>query len=175
MYANNPVFFIDCNMYTLLSDLVGKKLGKVIPFAVIPRDGIIIKLYPDPKDDEFVIGRNFEAGNIGVSSRDLGISVGHITLPIAPTIAEISQNVSGMYGQRWLRNNYGAKVFNIPITVIAANSDDYLQNIEAMSKALIQIGNSEAPIVFGAFPDRTFYGHFTSIPDSSYISDLLLY
>lgn len=134
-------------------------------------DEIKSKLYPDPKDDEFVVGRNFDAGNIGISSRDLGISVGHITLPVAPTIADISQNVSGMYGQRWLRNNYGAKVFNIPITVIAANSDEYLQNIESMSKALIQIGNSEAPIVFGAFPDRTFYGHFTSIPDPSYVSD----
>lgn len=126
-------------------------------------------LYPDPEDDEFVVGRNYDNGAIGVNSRDLGIMVGHVSLPVSPTISELNQNVSGMYGQRWLGNNYGAKVFNIPVTVIANNADEYIKNVEQMSNTLIQIGNTEVPLVFGAFPERTYYGHFTSIPEPAYI------
>lgn len=126
-------------------------------------------LYPDPEDDEFVVGRNYDNGAIGINSRDLGIMVGHVSLPITPTISEMTQNVSGMYGQRWLGNNYGAKVFNIPVTVIADSADEYIKNVEQMSNTLIQIGNTEVPLVFGAFPERTYYGHFTSIPEPAYI------
>ncbi|CUW06536.1 distal tail protein Dit [Leuconostoc gasicomitatum] len=126
-------------------------------------------LYPDPEDDEFVVGRNYDNGAIGVNSRDLGIMVGHVSLPITPTISEMTQNVSGMYGQRWLGNNYGAKVFNIPVTVIATSADEYIKNVEQISNTLIQIGNTEVPLVFGAFPERTYYGHFTSIPEPAYI------
>lgn len=126
-------------------------------------------LYPDPEDDEFVVGRNYDNGAIGVNSRDLGIMVGHVSLPITPTISEMTQNVSGMYGQRWLGNNYGAKVFNIPVTVIATSADKYIKNVEQISNTLIQIGNTEVPLVFGAFPERTYYGHFTSIPEPAYI------
>ena len=125
--------------------------------------------YRDPNPDEFVIGRNQDAGWVGINSSDLNIIVGHVTLPLAPTITELTQNASGMYGQRWLGNNYGAKVFNIPVTIIAKDADEYLKNTELLSKALIQMGNTEAPIVFGQFPDRTFYGHFTSIPEPAYI------
>lgn len=130
---------------------------------------IIDGLYPNPEDDEFVVGRNFESGAIGINSRDLGIIVGHVSLPITPTISEMTQNVSGMYGQRWLGNNYGAKVFNIPVTVIATSADEYIKNVEQISNTLIQIGNTEVPLVFGAFPERTYYGHFTSIPEPAYI------
>lgn len=132
-------------------------------------DEIKAKLYPDPTPDEFVLGRNIDMGMVGVSSSDLGIIVGHVTLPLAPTISEMTQNVSGQYGQRWLGNNYGAKVFNIPVTVVANNADEYLKNVEAMSNALIQLGKTEAPIVFGQFADRTFYGHFTQLPEPAYI------
>lgn len=126
-------------------------------------------LYPNPEDDEFVVGRNYDNGAIGVNSRDLGIMVGHVSLPITPTISEMTQNVSGMYGQRWLGNNYGAKVFNIPVTVIASSADEYIKNVEQISNTLIQIGNTEVPLVFGAFPERTYYGHFTAIPEPAYI------
>lgn len=132
-------------------------------------DEIKAKLYPDPKDDEFVLGRNYEAGYVGVNSKYLGMIVGHVTLPVAPTISEMTQNVSGMYGQRWLGNNYGAKIFNIPVTVVANDADEYLKNVETISKALIATNHTETPIVFGQFPDRTFYGHFTSIPEPAYI------
>lgn len=127
--------------------------------------------YRDPEADEFVLGRNKDAGWVGVNSSDLGIIVGHVTLPIAPAITELTQNASGMYGQRWLGNNYGAKVFNIPVTIIADDGDEYLKNIELISKALIQTGNSEVPIVFGQYPDRTFFGHFTSLPEPQYIGE----
>lgn len=130
---------------------------------------ILAELYPDPEDDEFVIGRNVDNGLVGVNSRDLGIMVGHVSLPITPTINEITQNVSGMYGQHWLGNNYGAKVFNIPITVISNSAEEYISNVEQISNALIQFGNTEVPLVFGAFPERTYYGHFTSIPEPAYI------
>ena len=131
-------------------------------------DEIKAKLYPDPTLDEFVLGRNIDMGMVGVSSSGLGIIVGHVTLPLAPTISEMTQNVSGQYGQRWLGNNYSAKVFNIPITVVANNANEYLKKVEAMSNALIQLGKTETSIVFGQFPDRTFYGHFTQLPEPAY-------
>lgn len=125
--------------------------------------------YRDPVDTEFVLGRNRDKGMTGINSSDLGIIVGHVTLPLAPTISELTQNMSGMYGQRWLGNNYGAKIFNIPITIIAEDANDYLAKVETLSKALIQTEHSETPIVFGQFPNRTFYGHFISIPEPQYI------
>lgn len=131
---------------------------------------ILDNLYPSPKPGEFVFGRNIEKGMQGINSNALGIIVGHIPLPVTPTISENTQNTAGMYGQRWLGNNYGAKVFNIPVTVIANNGDEYMSNIEQMSNALISLGNQEVPLVFGAYPDRTYYGHFTAIPEPAYIN-----
>lgn len=131
---------------------------------------ILDNLYPSPRPGEFVFGRNIEKGMQGINSNALGIVVGHIPLPVTPTISENVQNMAGMYGQRWLGNNYGAKVFNIPVTVIANNGDEYLSHIEQISNALISLGNQEVPLVFGAYPDRTYYGHFTAIPEPAYIN-----
>lgn len=131
---------------------------------------ILDNLYPSPQPGEFVFGRNIEKGMQGINSNALGIIVGHIPLPITPTISENVQNMAGMYGQRWLGNNYGAKVFNIPVTVVANNGDEYLSHIEQMSNALISLGNQEVPLVFGAYPNRTYYGHFTAIPEPAYIN-----
>lgn len=126
-------------------------------------------LYPEPKDYEFVFGQNFDKGMVGINSSTLGLIIGQVLLPLAPTITENTQNVSGMYGQRWLGNNYGAKVFNIPATIIADDENDYLNKVESISNALISVSNSEVPLRFGQYPERTYYGHFTAIPEPQYI------
>lgn len=128
-------------------------------------------LYADPKEHEFVIGRNKEMGMTGVNSKDLGLIVGQVTLPITPAITDMSQNMSGMYGSHWLGNNYGAKVITIPTTIMADSKEDYLKSVERISKAFIQISKMEVPITFGQFPDRTYYGHFSSMPDPTYITN----
>jgi len=132
-------------------------------------DEIKSLLYPEPKDYEFVFGQNFDKGMVGINSSTLGLIIGQVPLPPAPTITENTQNVSGMYGQRWLGNNYGAKVFNIPATIIADDENDYLNKVESISNALISVSHSEVPLRFGQYPERTYYGHFTAIPEPQYI------
>lgn len=132
-------------------------------------DEIKSLLYPEPKDYEFVFGQNFDKGMVGINSRTLGLIIGQVPLPPAPTITENTQNVSGMYGQRWLGNNYGVKVFNIPATIIADDENDYLNKVESISNALISVSHSEVPLRFGQYPERTYYGHFTAIPEPQYI------
>jgi len=126
-------------------------------------------LYPEPAIDEFVIGRDYDTGKIGISSKDLGIVVGHVTLPIAPSMSDITQNVSGMYGSRYLGTNFGSKVFNIPATIIADDADEFQKKVESLSNALIQVSKVEVPIRFGQFPERTYYGHFSALPEPQYI------
>lgn len=133
-------------------------------------DEIKSLLYPEPADDEFVFGQNFDTGMVGINSKTLGLIIGQVPLPPAPTITENTQNVSGMYGQRWLGNNYGAKVFNIPATIIADDENDNLNKVESISNALIAVSNNEVPLRFGQYPDRTYYGHFTAIPEPQYIN-----
>lgn len=131
---------------------------------------ILSSLYPDPQKDEFVFGRNIESGFTGVNSKSLNMVVGQMTLPISPTITSSDQNMAGMYGSRWLGNSYGAKVINIPITILADNESEYRDNIEAISNVLIQLTNQEIPIIFGQWADRTYFGHFSSIPDPAYMA-----
>lgn len=132
---------------------------------------ILSVLYPDPESDSFIFGRNVEAGLPGVNSKDLGIIVGQVALPLAPNITENTQNVSGMYGQHWLGNNYGGKTFSIPITIPAGDDEQLYRNtVENISNALIALNNEEIGITFGDWADRTYFGHFTSLPDLSFVN-----
>lgn len=132
---------------------------------------ILSTLYPDPDKDAFIFGRNIDEGIPGINSKDLGITLGQVTLPLAPTITENAQNVSGMYGQHWLGNNYGGKSFTIPIYILAGDDEQfYRDSVENISNALIQLGNTELGIIFGEWSDRTYYGHFTALPDLSFIN-----
>lgn len=132
---------------------------------------ILDALYPEPKKGEFIFGRNIEKGLTGVNSKDIGLTIGQIVLPTAPNIVENTQNVAGMYGQRWLGNNYGSKIFNIPVTMFSGRDEStYQKNIQNISNSLIALQNLEVPIIFGAFPDLTFFGHFTALPDFSFIN-----
>lgn len=133
---------------------------------------IMSELYPDPSFDGFIFGRNIDNGITGVNSKDLGIIVHQIIIPFSPSITENTQTVSGMYGQHWLGNNYGGKTFNISFTVIAGTDKQlYRDTIENISNALISIDNEERSIVFGEWPDRTYYGHFTSFSDPALINE----
>lgn len=131
---------------------------------------ILDNLYPELKPGEFVFGRNIEKGLQGINSRDLGLLIGHMSLPIAPEMSENKQDVSGMYGQRYLGTNYGAKIFTIPASILASTAEEYLSNIEQISNILIKLGSDEIPIIFSAYPDRTYYGHFTKLPTPSFIN-----
>lgn len=132
---------------------------------------IIQELYPDPDDDAFIFGRNLNEGITGINSKDLGIIVGQVTIPMAPSVSENNQNVSGMYGQHWLGNNYGAKTFNIPITIPAGPDEQYYRDtLENIANTLIQLDNEEQQLVFGEWSDRTYYGHFTTLSDPAFIN-----
>lgn len=132
---------------------------------------ILNELYPDPEPHEFVFGRDIDNGMPGILSSELGIIVGQVIIPTSPTITENTQTVSGMYGQHWLGNNYGGKTFTIHVTIPAGDDEQFYRNsIENLSNALIQLNNKELPIIFGDWLDRTYYGHFTSLPNFSFIN-----
>lgn len=133
-------------------------------------DTVNSELFRQPYDNEFVFGQDENQGVLGVYSSELGLIVGQVPLPTAPSITENTQNVSGMYGQRWLGNSYGAKEFDIPVTIMADDETDYKEKIEMISNALIALGNEEHSMTFGQYPDRTYYGHFTDLPAFSFVN-----
>lgn len=149
-----------------------KQITDINDLADIQNDiQILHELYPDPEPDEFVFGRDIDNGMPGILSSELGIIVSQVIIPTSPTITENTQIVSGMYGQHWLGNNYAGKLFTIHVTIPAGDDEQfYRDSIENLSNALIQLNNKELPIIFGDWLDRTYYGHFTSLPNFSFIN-----
>lgn len=128
-------------------------------------------LYPLPDEGSFVYGRDADRGIQGVLSSDLGdIFIEQVVLPITPTVTENVQNMAGTYGQHWLGNSYGARTISINLTSINHDEDEYRQTIENMSNALINLGQTEHSMTFGQYPDRTWFGHFTTMSDPAWIN-----
>lgn len=128
-------------------------------------------LYPLPDEGSFVYGRDTDRGIQGVLSSDLGnIFIEQVVLPITPAVSENVQNMAGTYGQHWLGNSYGARTISINLTSINHDEDEYRQTIENMSNALINLGQTEHSMTFGQYPDRTWFGHFTTMSDPAWIN-----
>lgn len=111
----------------------------------------------------------------GINSSDLGFVVGHYSKPIAPSMTRSAVDIPGRFGDLYLGTSYGAKTFNIPITIIAEDSEDYYRIHKNISVALIDPFEQPGmvyPIVFGDDPDKAeYYGHFSQIPDPTFVAD----
>lgn len=108
------------------------------------------------------------------SDSDLEIIVNHVAKPLAPTMTESFQDVPGHYGGVFLGTDYGEKEIDIPITIMCADRDEYNRKMENLTAALINTEDdvgTQYPLRFNDRPEVTYYGHFTSIPTPTFISD----
>lgn len=108
------------------------------------------------------------------SDEDLGIIVNHVAKPLAPNMTESFQDVPGHYGGVFLGTDYGEKQIDIPITIMCADREEYNLKLERLTNVLINTSDdadSQYPLRFNDNPDVVYYGHFTSIPTPTFISE----
>lgn len=108
------------------------------------------------------------------SDEDLGIIVNHVAKPLAPNMTESFQDVPGHYGGVFLGTDYGEKQIDIPITIMCADRDEYNLKLERLTNVLVNTSDdadSQYPLRFNDNPDVVYYGHFTSIPTPTFISE----
>ncbi|MGR6794201.1 distal tail protein Dit [Levilactobacillus brevis] len=116
-----------------------------------------------------------EDGSDGFNSwEDLEIIVGHVSKPLAPNMTESYQDVPARYGGVFLGTHYGERQFDIPITIMAEDRDEYNRKLKNLTNALINTTDDIAaqyPLRFNDDPDVMYYGHFTAIPTPTFIND----
>ena len=108
------------------------------------------------------------------SNTDLHLVVGHVSLPIAPTISESAVSVPTKYGNEYYGTSWESKVISIPCTMPAVDYATYVQTLQNLSNVLINLDDdpgTEYPLTFGFNPDVTYYGHFTQIPTPDFMSE----
>lgn len=108
------------------------------------------------------------------SNTDLHLVVGHVSLPIAPTISESAVSVPTKYGNEYYGTSWESKVISIPCTMPAVDYATYVQILQNLSNVLINLDDdpgTEYPLTFGFNPDVTYYGHFTQIPTPDFMSE----
>lgn len=121
--------------------------------------------------DEFIYGMDVAKGISGINSSDLGLIVGHVNKPLAPAITDTTQTAISKYGVISQGLSYGARVINIPVTLMAESNEDYQMRVHQIANALLTTDNNDdISIVFGDEPDVQYYGRFTQLPDFQFIS-----
>ncbi len=117
----------------------------------------------------------YEFEYCGINSwSDLHLVMGHVALPIAPTITESSVSMPNKYGNEFYGTSWESRVVSIPCTMPSVNYETYVQTLQNLTNVFVNLDDdpgTEYPLVFGFNPDVTYYGHFTQIPTPSFISD----
>ncbi|WPC19418.1 phage tail family protein [Pediococcus inopinatus] len=117
----------------------------------------------------------YEFEYCGINSRtDLHLVMGHVALPIAPTISESTVSIPNKYGNEYYGTSWESKVISIPCTMPAVDYATYVQTLQNLSNVLINLDDdpgTEYPLTFGFNPDVTYYGHFTQIPTPDFMSE----
>lgn len=115
---------------------------------------------------DVVIGRNEAKGIQGVALSSFGVVVGRVDMPNVGEMAEHTQTAMTRYGNLYQGTSYGAKKFNIPMTLVAESVEEYEAHRDELTNLFIKIGdNSEMPITFGFKPDVTWFIHATAMPE----------
>lgn len=130
------------------------------------------KLFPEIKAYDVIVGRDEGKGITGWSFDDLGFITGHVTKAFAPQITDTIQQPIAKYGGAWEGMSYGARVFQVPVTLIADNAEEYNIKLHSLAHILIQPNTTEEmPVIFGDEPGVTWYGHWTELPDFQFITE----
>ncbi|MBU7554441.1 phage tail domain-containing protein [Pediococcus ethanolidurans] len=118
----------------------------------------------------------YEFEYCGINSRtDLHLVMGHVALPIAPTISESTVSIPNKYGNEYYGTSWESKVISIPCTMPAVDYETYVQTLQNLTNVFVNLDDdpagTEYPLVFGINPDVTYYGHFTQIPTPTFMSE----
>lgn len=116
-----------------------------------------------------------ETGINGFNSDfDLGVIVGKVIKPVAPTIQENFQDIPARFGGIYLGTDYQEKEFDIPITVMCEDQQEFDEKIQNLSSILVNSSRDkdiQYPLRFNSNQDVIYYGHFTQIPQPQFIND----
>lgn len=121
---------------------------------------------------ESIPGFSLYNENLGeITSDDLGIVMGKVTIPIAPSISAQMEDVPALYGQKFEGTNYGTKQIVIPFTWIAESTDyeqnreDFYATIRSLSQTFVRPydGTMELALQFDEDPEITYWGHITEV------------
>lgn len=121
---------------------------------------------------DLIIGNDSHRGFEGLKFSELGIIVGRVVRPVAPSATGYSQQAMAQYGSTFQGVSYGTKTFQIPITIKANSKEEYNTKARALANILVMPDNQfESTIIFGEEPDIVYYGHFENIPDPQPLTD----
>lgn len=121
---------------------------------------------------DLVIGMDKAKGIPGVKFSDMGIIVGRVVRPIAPAIQGYSQQAAQQYGTTFQGVSYGAKTFQIPITIKADTKELFNERARLLSNSVIVPNmDKETSIIFGEEPDIVYYGHFEGVTDPAPLNE----
>lgn len=121
---------------------------------------------------ESIPGFSLYNENLGeITSDDLGIVMGKVTMPIAPSISAQMEDVPALYGQKFEGTNYGTKQIVIPFTWIAESTDyeqnrsDFYSTIRSLSQTFVRPydGTMELALQFDEDPEVTYWGHIIEV------------
>lgn len=108
------------------------------------------------------------------SDFDLGVIVGKVIKPVAPTIQENFQDIPARFGGIYLGTDYQEKEFDIPITVMCSDQEEFDTKIQNLSSILVNSSRDkdvQYPLRFNSNQNVIYYGHFTQIPQPQFIND----
>ena len=98
------------------------------------------------------------------SLRDMGIVMGTVIKPIAPSISPVMEDIPGAIGQYFEGYNIGTKQIQIPYFFISHEDQDRVnKEIEKLAGILIPMTNQEVPLVFDDEPTKTWMVHYVEI------------
>lgn len=98
------------------------------------------------------------------SLRDMGIVMGTVIKPIAPSISPVMEDIPSAVGQYFEGYNIGTKQIQIPYFFISHENQDLVnKEIEKLAGILIPMNNQEVPLVFDDEPTKTWMVHFVEI------------
>ncbi|GAB5053231.1 hypothetical protein [Pediococcus ethanolidurans] len=108
------------------------------------------------------------------SKTDLHLIMGQVIMGLAPAITESAVDMPAKYGNEYYGTSWGSGKFTIPITVMCEGDQDlYVQLMTNLRNVFINLDDdpgTEYPLTFGWNPNVTYYGHWTSIPDPTFVS-----
>lgn len=108
------------------------------------------------------------------SKTDLHLIMGQVIMGLAPAITESAVDMPAKYGNEYYGTSWGSGKFTIPITVMCESDQDlYVQLMTNLRNVFINLDDdpgTEYPLTFGWNPNVTYYGHWTSIPDPTFVS-----
>ena len=114
-------------------------------------------------------------GNGGFNSNeDLEVIVGKVVKSIAPNMQESFQDIPARYGGVYMGTDYQEKQIDIPIVAQCESTQDYEIKIQNLSNILVNASRDkdvQYPLRFNSNPDIVYYGHFTSIPQPSFLNE----